>query len=78
MKAVLTVEQPGSRQGLLVLWGAAVHWLSRFTQNKGKVHKSTALTQVHKLTLQSELKSLNQITKIDFLQRQSGTSATSW
>lgn len=44
MKAILTVEQPDSQQGVLVLWGAAVHWLSRFVQNKGKAGKSTVPT----------------------------------
>ncbi|KAJ0005311.1 hypothetical protein NQD34_011525, partial [Periophthalmus magnuspinnatus] len=31
--AVVTVEQPGDQQGALVLWGAAVEWLPRFTRD---------------------------------------------
>lgn len=34
-KAVLTVEQPGGQQGVLLLWGATVAWLPRFSKNKG-------------------------------------------
>uniref|UniRef100_A0A3Q3WDA1 Shieldin complex subunit 2 C-terminal domain-containing protein n=1 Tax=Mola mola TaxID=94237 RepID=A0A3Q3WDA1_MOLML len=30
---IVTVEQPESQQGALVLWGAAVDWLPRFTKN---------------------------------------------
>uniref|UniRef100_A0A3B4A8I4 Uncharacterized protein n=1 Tax=Periophthalmus magnuspinnatus TaxID=409849 RepID=A0A3B4A8I4_9GOBI len=30
---VVTVEQPGDQQGALVLWGAAVEWLPRFTRD---------------------------------------------
>ncbi|TWW78540.1 Protein FAM35A [Takifugu flavidus] len=37
MKAIISVEQPGSQHGVLVLWGAAVQWLSRLTQNKAAV-----------------------------------------
>ncbi|XP_036071483.1 shieldin complex subunit 2 isoform X2 [Oryzias melastigma] len=36
-KAVLTVEQPGGQQGVLLLWGATVAWLPRFSKNKGEV-----------------------------------------
>uniref|UniRef100_A0A3P9PA18 Shieldin complex subunit 2 n=1 Tax=Poecilia reticulata TaxID=8081 RepID=A0A3P9PA18_POERE len=35
MKAVLTVQQPGGQQGALLLWGAAMDWLSRFSRHKG-------------------------------------------
>uniref|UniRef100_A0A3Q3WDA5 Uncharacterized protein n=1 Tax=Mola mola TaxID=94237 RepID=A0A3Q3WDA5_MOLML len=31
--SIVTVEQPESQQGALVLWGAAVDWLPRFTKN---------------------------------------------
>ncbi|XP_004077295.1 protein FAM35A isoform X1 [Oryzias latipes] len=34
LKAVLTVEQPGGQQGVLLLWGAAVAWLPQFSKNK--------------------------------------------
>uniref|UniRef100_H3D757 Uncharacterized protein n=1 Tax=Tetraodon nigroviridis TaxID=99883 RepID=H3D757_TETNG len=37
LKASLRVEQPRGQRGVLVLWGAALHWLSRFTQNKAVV-----------------------------------------
>ncbi|XP_058506953.1 shieldin complex subunit 2 [Solea solea] len=34
LKAVVTVEQPGGQQGALLLWGAAVEWLPRFSADK--------------------------------------------
>ncbi|XP_072293249.1 shieldin complex subunit 2 [Eucyclogobius newberryi] len=36
-RAVVRVEQPGGQQGALVLWGAAVEWLSRFARDKATV-----------------------------------------
>uniref|UniRef100_A0A667ZEZ0 Shieldin complex subunit 2 n=1 Tax=Myripristis murdjan TaxID=586833 RepID=A0A667ZEZ0_9TELE len=36
-KAVLTVEQPDGQQGALVLWGAALDWLPRFSRNRAAV-----------------------------------------
>uniref|UniRef100_A0A3Q3W6V1 Uncharacterized protein n=1 Tax=Mola mola TaxID=94237 RepID=A0A3Q3W6V1_MOLML len=33
LSTIVTVEQPESQQGALVLWGAAVDWLPRFTKN---------------------------------------------
>ncbi|XP_041863563.1 shieldin complex subunit 2-like [Melanotaenia boesemani] len=33
LKAVLTVEQPHGQQGALLLWGAAVDWLPRFSRD---------------------------------------------
>lgn len=35
MKAVLMVQQPGGQQGALLLWGAAMDWLPRFSKHKG-------------------------------------------
>ncbi|XP_069033240.1 shieldin complex subunit 2 [Embiotoca jacksoni] len=37
LKAVLTVEQPDSQQGALLLWGAAVEWLPRFNRDRTSV-----------------------------------------
>uniref|UniRef100_A0A3Q4H0I9 Uncharacterized protein n=1 Tax=Neolamprologus brichardi TaxID=32507 RepID=A0A3Q4H0I9_NEOBR len=34
---VLTVEQPEDQQGAVLLWGAAVDWLPRFSRDKGAV-----------------------------------------
>lgn len=36
-KAVVSVEQPGGQQGALVLWGAAVDWLQRFSRDTAAV-----------------------------------------
>ncbi|KAK2824712.1 hypothetical protein Q5P01_021887 [Channa striata] len=36
-KVVLTVEQGDGQQGALVLWGAAVGWLPRFSRNRAAV-----------------------------------------
>uniref|UniRef100_A0AAZ1Y0C3 Shieldin complex subunit 2 C-terminal domain-containing protein n=1 Tax=Oreochromis aureus TaxID=47969 RepID=A0AAZ1Y0C3_OREAU len=35
LNAVLTVEQPEDQQGAVLLWGAAVDWLPRFSRDKG-------------------------------------------
>ncbi|XP_035770746.1 shieldin complex subunit 2 [Neolamprologus brichardi] len=37
LNAVLTVEQPEDQQGAVLLWGAAVDWLPRFSRDKGAV-----------------------------------------
>ncbi|XP_075939562.1 shieldin complex subunit 2 isoform X1 [Anarhichas minor] len=37
LQAVLTVEQPHGQQGALLLWGAAVDWLSRFNRDRAAV-----------------------------------------
>ncbi|KAM3862872.1 shieldin complex subunit 2 [Diretmus argenteus] len=37
LKAVLTVEQPDGHQGAMVLWGAALDWLPRFSRNRAAV-----------------------------------------
>ncbi|XP_032441177.1 shieldin complex subunit 2-like [Xiphophorus hellerii] len=37
MKAVLMVQQPGGQQGALLLWGAAMDWLPRFSKHKDAV-----------------------------------------
>ncbi|XP_043992912.1 shieldin complex subunit 2 isoform X2 [Gambusia affinis] len=37
MKAVLMVHQPGGQQGALLLWGAAMDWLPRFSKHKDAV-----------------------------------------
>ncbi|XP_030603397.1 shieldin complex subunit 2 isoform X2 [Archocentrus centrarchus] len=37
LNAVLTVEQPDGQQGVVLLWGAAVDWLPRFSRDKGAV-----------------------------------------
>ncbi|KAI3362864.1 hypothetical protein L3Q82_001905 [Scortum barcoo] len=37
LQAVLTVEQPDSQQGALLLWGAAVDWLPRFSRERAAV-----------------------------------------
>lgn len=34
-QAILTVEQPGGQQGVLLLWGTALEWLPRFNSDKG-------------------------------------------
>ncbi|KAJ0066900.1 hypothetical protein NL108_004871, partial [Boleophthalmus pectinirostris] len=36
-RAIVTVEQPGGQQGALILWGAAVEWLPRFTRDTATV-----------------------------------------
>lgn len=49
LKAVLTVEQPGGQQGVLLLWGAAVAWLPQFSKNKGTgpVSVVVGVSQLH-------------------------------
>uniref|UniRef100_UPI003AB09178 shieldin complex subunit 2 isoform X2 n=1 Tax=Centroberyx gerrardi TaxID=166262 RepID=UPI003AB09178 len=37
LKAVLAVEQPGGQQGAVVLWGAALDWLPRFSRDRASV-----------------------------------------
>ncbi|XP_034538338.1 shieldin complex subunit 2 isoform X2 [Notolabrus celidotus] len=37
MKSVLTVEQPGGQQGVLLLWGSAVEWLPRLSKERAAV-----------------------------------------
>ncbi|XP_008286545.1 shieldin complex subunit 2 [Stegastes partitus] len=37
LKAVVTVEQPDGQQGALLLWGAAVDWLPRFSRDRAAV-----------------------------------------
>ncbi|XP_041645000.1 shieldin complex subunit 2 isoform X2 [Cheilinus undulatus] len=36
-KAILTVEQPDGQQGALLLWGAAVDWLTRINRDRASI-----------------------------------------
>uniref|UniRef100_A0A3B5BAV5 Shieldin complex subunit 2 n=1 Tax=Stegastes partitus TaxID=144197 RepID=A0A3B5BAV5_9TELE len=47
LKAVVTVEQPDGQQGALLLWGAAVDWLPRFSRDRGEVELRVQLITFH-------------------------------